>query len=300
LALTTHRIPAYRQARAETFRRGPLARLALPLAGAAGLTAALALTAIPGGGTAHAAAGLTYQPGYSVQGTWLCLGWSSGAYHCTQHWYRDSSGNFVSLNPAWVPTSTGATGTQTSAQTSTGRDGDGDFDHDTSDGPAAAAPAPTTSTAPVTYSGGSGVGLAPEPCSPNVPSTVWSVAYWQPGAVPPGCYGGVFGINPANYTYRPYFGECNWWVEVVRPDEPGMPFASNFAHMSTPRVGGTVYYYPGVDGAGSTGHYGHIESVSPNGQWLLTSEMNFYWRGGGFGMVVYRYVQVTGGMYFIW
>ncbi len=51
------------------------------------------------------AAGLRYVPGYSVQGNWLCYGWSGHAYnvyHCTQHWHR-SGGHVVSDNPAWVP-----------------------------------------------------------------------------------------------------------------------------------------------------------------------------------------------------
>lgn len=40
--------------------------------------------------------------GVSVQGSWLCYGWPSGLYHCTQHWHW-VNGHPVSLNPAWVP-----------------------------------------------------------------------------------------------------------------------------------------------------------------------------------------------------
>lgn len=45
---------------------------------------------------------LTYRRGYSVQGTWLCYGWASGTYHCTQRWHRSGS-SIVSDHPSWVP-----------------------------------------------------------------------------------------------------------------------------------------------------------------------------------------------------
>lgn len=268
------------QAPSTTRRPSAMRHLVLPLAGTASVVAALALTALPTG-TAHAAGGLYYQYGLTVQGSWLCRGWSDGSYHCTQHWYRDSAGNLVSTNQAWVPTG-GAV-----AQSSTA--------------PATTAPASAPQNTTTSASSGTGVGMAPEPCSANVPSSVWtSVAYWQPGAVPPGCYSGVYAINPANYVYRPYFGVCNWWPEVLRPDEPGIPYDLSYPRVSTPRVGATIVYAPGVDGAGSTGHYGHVESVSPDGRWVLTSEMNFYWRGGGWGKVVYRYVPIGAGVSFIY
>jgi hypothetical protein len=61
-----------------------------------------------------------------------------------------------------------------------------------------------------------------------------------------------------------------------------------------------VVYAPFDHGASSGGHYGHVEAVSPDGRWILTSEMNFYWRGGGFGKVIYRYVDVDAGTSFIY
>jgi len=281
LALT-HRMQAVSSQRQETGttrKHLALGTRAL-LAGFAALSLAVLLGV---SGTAHAATGLTYRYGLSVQNGWLCRGWANGAYHCTQHWYRDRNGNLVSLNQAWVPTGAGSGaattqratgGTQTSA---------------------------VTHTAPVTYSGGSGVGLATEPCSPYVPSSVWTaVNYRQPGAIPPGCYGGVYSINPSRYVYRPYFGVCNWWPEVLRPDEPGIPYSTSYPRHSAPRAGATVVYAPFDHGASSGGHYGHVEAVSPDGRWILTSEMNFYWRGGGFGKVIYRYVNVDAGMSFIY
>ena len=53
---------------------------------------------------------------------------------------------------------------------------------------------------------------------------------------------------------------------------------------SQPAVGATVIFQPGVEGAGGTGHAGHVEAVLGGG-WFIISEMNFYWNGGGFGKV---------------
>ncbi|HEX9056865.1 MAG TPA: hypothetical protein VF818_04970 [Ktedonobacterales bacterium] len=225
--------------------------------------------------TANASTFIRYQRGLSVQRGWLCIGFANGAIHCTRHWHRDRAGNLISDNPAWVPTSRGVHVSGGAARFT--------VSHTRYSPPA-----------PAVVRGG-------EPCSPNVPSSVWTtVQYWRPGAIPPGCYGGVFSINPRNYVYRPYFGVCNWWPEVLRPDEPTLPYDSRLPHHSTPRAGGTVHYAPGDHGAGSTGHWGHVESISPDGRWILTSEMNMYWRGGGFGRVIYRYVNIDSGMYFIW
>jgi hypothetical protein len=236
-----------------------------------GGVAALSLAALPATGTAHAASGVYYRQGLYLANGWLCRGWSSGAYHCTRHWHRNSAGQLISDNPSWVPNSGSVA--QTTARP-------------TARGGTHAAP-PPVSYAPVT------TGRAPEPCSPNVPSTVWTaVNFRASGAVPPGCYGGVYAINPARYVYRPYFGECNWWVEVLRPDEPTAPYDARLPRGHTARVGATVFFAGYAHGASPTGHYGHVEAISPDGTWMMTSEMNFYWRGGGFGRVVYRYVPI--------
>ncbi len=69
------------------------------------VTGALAATLIGVAAAAPAQAhgsSLTYHRGYAVEGSWLCYGWSNGAYHCTQHWHR-SNGALVSDNPSWVP-----------------------------------------------------------------------------------------------------------------------------------------------------------------------------------------------------
>lgn len=88
-----------------------LALFAVMIAGA--FAPGLRNLALPDGGapTTHAAAldegaagvWLVYHAGYSLQGSWLCYGWPSGSYHCTQRWFRATSGALVSLNPGWVP-----------------------------------------------------------------------------------------------------------------------------------------------------------------------------------------------------
>src|SRR5690349_4231937 len=78
-------------------------RGSLALTGVVGLS--LVATQFVSPATADASSGLHYTRGYSVQGSWLCYGWSTGTYHCTQHWHR-SGGRLISDNPSWVPTTT--------------------------------------------------------------------------------------------------------------------------------------------------------------------------------------------------
>jgi hypothetical protein len=162
-----------------------------------------------------------------------------------------------------------------------------------------APPAATPKPAP---SQGSGTkALAPEPCSPNVPSSVWTqVNYRQPWTVPPGCYAGVFTVNPANYVRRSGYGWCNWWAEVLRPDEPQLPWGAGLIRSSVPRVGATVFFAAYNQGASAAGHFAHVEAISPDGQWVLVSEMNDFWRGAGFAKVNYRFVHVEPGVTFIY
>lgn len=83
-------------------------RPALLLTGVMGLTL---LGAQLGLGTAQAASLKYYwKAGYYLDNGWLCYGWSSGAYHCTQHWHRAASGTLVSDNATWVPNSASASG----------------------------------------------------------------------------------------------------------------------------------------------------------------------------------------------
>ena len=50
--------------------------------------------------------------------------------------------------------------------------------------------------------------------------------------------------------------------------------------------------------AAERGHAAVVEQLLSGG-WLEISEMNFYWNGGGWGRVDYRYVHVGPGVSFI-
>jgi LysM repeat protein len=147
---------------------------------------------------------------------------------------------------------------------------------------------------PATRSTGaiSAANMAGEPCHSSVYVT-GPVSSW---AVPPGCYAGIYAINPANYVSRPAFGQCAWWPEVLHPNDPNILLGRR---SSVPAPGAVMVFAPGVQGASSSGHYAEVVAVLGNG-WLLISEMNMYWRGGGWGRVSYRYVYLSAGVSFIY
>lgn len=106
------------------------------------------------------------------------------------------------------------------------------------------------------------------------------------------------------------FGVCTWYAWYRHQNEPltQLGHAGEWAWNApkyglavgtTPRVGATVVFQPGVEGAGGTGHVGHVEAVLGGG-WFIISEMNFYWNGGGWGRVDYRYAYVRSGVSFIY
>jgi hypothetical protein len=214
------------------------------------------------------AASFRYQAGYSLQKGWLCYGYGNGALHCTQRWHRDSSGRLISDNTAWVPTAGGAS-------TSSAAGGSG--------------ARPVASTVQTASAAG-------EPCRSGVYFNAATPTQWQ---VPPGCYGEVYRINPANYVSRPGFGWCNWWPEVMNPSRPNI-LSGPYAHGTTPRPGAVVRFAAGVQGASSGGHYGRVVALHPGGYWFLISEMNFTWRGAGWQKVEYRYVHTGPGVSFIY
>ncbi len=153
------------------------------------------------------------------------------------------------------------------------------------------APAPKPSGS--SGSGGvSGADNSGEPCHSHVyvDGPIWQ---W---AIPPGCYAGIYYPNPKNYVYRAGFGWCNWWPEVLHPNNPRILFAPRHTR---PIPGAAVYFAPGVQGAGSAGHYAEVVAVLSGG-WVLISEMNDVWRGGGWGRVNYRYIRVESGVWFLY
>jgi surface antigen len=117
--------------------------------------------------------------------------------------------------------------------------------------------------------------------------------------------------RPANNFYGNAFGQCTWWAQWKRRDENlrGMGDAHSWAAGarargyrvgSVPRPGATIVFQPWVQGASGLGHVGHVEEVYDRGGWLMISEMNFFWNGGGWGRVDYRYVHTGPGVAFIY
>lgn len=106
------------------------------------------------------------------------------------------------------------------------------------------------------------------------------------------------------------FGQCTWWAQDTRRDENLMHMGNaqfwaavarsrGYYVSSTPKPGATVVFQPGVQGAGGAGHVAHVVKIYPDG-WILISEMNFYWNGGGWGRVDYRLAHTGWGVQFIY
>lgn len=143
--------------------------------------------------------------------------------------------------------------------------------------------------------------ISPAPLSPWPPADQFSV-------YPPGR--SSFGVSyPSDGYYGKSFGQCTWWAQNERRDEnlQGMGNARYWAGNavgrgyrvdSTPAPNATVVFQPGIQGAGGAGHVAHVIAVYPDG-WFLISEMNFYWNGGGWGRVDYRYAHTGSGVQFI-
>ncbi|MGZ6281678.1 MAG: LysM peptidoglycan-binding domain-containing protein [Ktedonobacterales bacterium] len=115
-----------------------------------------------------------------------------------------------------------------------------------------------------------------------------NAAQW---AVPHGCYGTIYYPNPASMPARPGFGWCNWLPEEAHLNYVGSSVLGLTKHWGAPRVGAVVWFNPGVQGAGGAGHWANLVAIGPNG-WGLVEEMNFSWRGGGFGRVDYRFIRL--------
>lgn len=144
-----------------------------------------------------------------------------------------------------------------------------------------------------------GIGVSPAPVEPWPPNPWMAV----PGTSP-------FAVQPVASFYPSSFGQCTWWAAYERKDEDlaNLGNASAWAaaaaqrgfHMGDqPAPGATVVFQPGVQGAGGGGHVAHVIAVYPDG-WFLISEMNFYWNGGGWGRVDYRYAHSGWGVEFIY
>lgn len=133
-----------------------------------------------------------------------------------------------------------------------------------------------------------------EPCH----DTNYWTAHLSAWAIPPGCYGTAYSANAHNYPFRPEFGWCSWWAEETHLQYSGYTALHLPAH-STPIIGSVVRFAPGVAGASREGHYAG-EVIAISGQWLLISEMNMSWRGGGFARISYRYIYLQQGITFLY
>jgi hypothetical protein len=117
-------------------------------------------------------------------------------------------------------------------------------------------------------------------------------------AVPPGCYANIYRPNPANYPFRPGFGWCNWWVRVHHLGQLDITENLAYRHDTKPVPGAAIFFYGNVQGADSAGHWAQVVAIAPDNYWILISEMNFDWRGAGWGKVDYRYVHAGPGVIF--
>ena len=97
-------------------------------------------------------------------------------------------------------------------------------------------------------------------------------------------------------------GYCTWWVAHKR----AIPWRGNayqwwwnarafgFAEGATPRPGAVMVM--GISGTSPQGHVAYVESVNPNGSFLV-SEMNWWGvSGGGWNRVDYRTISSMGGV----
>lgn len=125
---------------------------------------------------------------------------------------------------------------------------------------------------------------------------VSNISQWT---VPPGCYANIYYPDRTVYQAPGNFGYCNWWVLALHPNQPDILYGSEYTRTSSPVPGAAVWFDPNVQGASSAGHWAQAVAVSPDGYWVLITEMNFGWRGGGFGRVDFRYIHVGPGVVFI-
>jgi hypothetical protein len=159
---------------------------------------------------------------------------------------------------------------------------------------ATASPRPTPITSPYVGATFNTVG---QPCH-SANFFVATISQW---AIPPGCFATIYTPDPKNYPAVPStFGFCNWWVEELHPNTTDILKNPKYPRGSTPVPGAAIYFSPSVQGASSIGHFAQVVAIAQDHHWILVTEMNFIWRGGGFGKIDYRYVQLGAGVTFIY
>jgi surface antigen len=277
------------------------------------------------GDSAHAtqtAPTSTTQSWLSINGPWLCRTWSGTqavvtglsatatqgqtwqtgtgwfglsdpsigmTIHCTLRWQVSSDGQVTSEMPGWVPDPTGELPPDTAA--------DAGF--------------PLSHQKPVVARK---TLVRPKTTAKKTTPMKTSAPAANPGAHDPwAAVPGHPSYGMADFKGDPYsgfFGVCTWYAWYTHQSEPLMQlgnagsWAANAPSHglrvgSSPVVGATAVFQPGVEGAGGGGHAGHVEEVLGGG-WFVISEMNFSWNGGGWGRVDWRFVYVRSGVSFIY
>jgi len=130
----------------------------------------------------------------------------------------------------------------------------------------------------------------------------------HPASQPNG-YSGPISYGGGGSTAGYPFGSCTWgaarlsWDNVTYLGNAKDWFwnarARGMATGYTPRVGATVVYQPGVQGASGLGHVAHVVAVYGNGTFEV-EEMSYYGYGGGWGIFSYRTSWVQPGVSFIY
>lgn len=214
---------------------------------------------------------------------------SATTTHCTTHWHIDANGLLISDDPNWTPNPNGAW----------------PLLDDTSP-----LPLPHTQVVVVTrhpvqkMQRGSTTGSASAKSGASYSSGAYGA--WTPVPGHPSYGMSDFSGDPNSG----YFGVCTWYAWYRHQSEALMKlgmagsWAANASSHglsvgSSPRVGATAVFQAGVQGAGGSGHVGHVEKILSGG-WFIISEMNFTWNGGGWGRVDWRYVHVGSGVSFIY
>lgn len=214
--------------------------------------------------------------------------------HCTRQWHVDATGHLISEMPEWVPTSSdGWTADRELALYQPRLRYQVTIRQKPVAKPAAAkrAPAPPA---------------PPAPAPPVAPPPGGGYNPWGPVPGHPGYAYSDFAGDP----YSSYFGVCTWYAWDRQQNEPLFKLGNAAAWAwnapnyglrtgSTPAVGATAVFQPGVEGAGGGGHVAHVEQVLGGG-WFIVSEMNFGLNGGGWGRIDWRYAYVTSGVTFIY
>lgn len=227
-----------------------------------------------------------------------------GVTHCTTQWHVGADGRLISDAPSWAPNPNGDWPAASENLLA--------MPLRASSRKLALAGTPSVTTPKIesvhvirkkvtTFTAHPTVSTSYTPVSPG------GIGPWTPVPGHPSYGMSDFAGDP----HSSEFGVCTWWAWYMRRDEPQLGYlgyASNWINAArakgmrtgyAPAVGATVVFQPGVQGASGSGHVGHVVQLLSGG-WFIISEMNFYWNGGGWGRVDYRYVHTGSGVAFIY